>query len=324
MLGCLRALIALGCLVIGVAGAQTQNYPLKPVRIIIPASPGGVTDLLGRALGQRFTEAWGRQTVVENRPGANNQIAAEHVAKSEADGYTLFLSSEGTFVSNPILYAKLAYDPVKDFAPISGLVSIQQALVTSPSLRVQNVKDLLELAKAKPGELSYGSFGTGSSGHLNMEMLQTMAGVKFTHVPYKGATPALTDVMAGHISMMMISASSAVPPWKSGKVKLLAVGGSKRLSQLPEVPTVAEYDLPGFEATSWFGLFATGGTPREIVARINAEVQRIFNDPAFREKVLVPYMFEPITSSPEQFAEFIKSEQQKWGRVIREAKVKHD
>lgn len=322
MTSCLRTVIVIGCLSIGAAGAQ--NYPVKPVRIIVPASPGGVTDLLGRALGQRFTETWGRQTVVENRAGANNQIAAEHVAKSEADGYTLFLSPEGTFVSNPILYAKLPYDPDKDFAPITGLVSIQHALIAAFSLPVQNVKDLLELAKAKPGQLSYASFGTGSSGHLNMEMLQTMAGVKFTHVPYKGATPALTDVIAGHISLMMISASSAVPPWKSGKVKLLAVGGSRRLSQLPEVPTVAEYGLAGFEATSWFGLFATGGTPREVIGRINAEVHRIFRDPAFREKVLVPYMFEPIASSPEQFAEFIRSERQKWGRVIREAKVKSE
>lgn len=320
----LRAVIALGCLSTGVAGIQAQTYPVKPVRIVVPASPGGVTDTLGRALGQRLGEAWGQPVVVENRAGANNLIAAEHVAKSEPDGYTLFLSPESTFVINPGLYSKLPYDPGKSFAPVSGLISIHQALMVSTSLPVQSVKELIGLAKARPGELTYGSFGVGSSGHLNMEMLQAMAGVKFTHVPYKGATPALTDLTAGHLSMMFISVSSAVPQWKAGKARMLAVGSGKRLSQFPEVPTVIESDLPGFEATSWFGLFTTGGAPREVVGKINAEVQRIFGEPVFREKFILPNMFEPITGTPEQFAEFIRVEARKWGRILREAKIKLD
>ena len=320
----LRLLIVLGCLGLATATAQETIYPSKPIHIVVPAAPGGVTDILARALGQRLTETWHQQIVVENRAGANNIIAAEYVAKSVPDGYTLLLSSEGTFVTNPSVYTKLPYDPVRDFEPVTALARINHALIVGPSLPVKDLRELIELAKGKPEELSYGSFGAGSSGHLNMEMLQSMAGVKFVHLPYKGAAPALTDVAAGHVTMMFVSVGSAVPQWKAGKVKILAVGSLKRLPQLPEVPTVAESGLPGYEATSWFGLFVTGGTPREIVAKLNAETQHVFNDPAFREKILAPQLFEPITSSPEQFAEFIRTEAQKWGKVARDAKLRVD
>src|SRR5262249_33074722 len=185
----LRTLIAVACLVAGAVSAQAQTYPAKPVTIIVPAAPGGVTDALGRILAQKFAEAWGQQAIVENKPGANNQIAAEYVAKSPPDGYTLFVGPETTFVVNPSLYSRLPYDPVKDFAPITGLVTINPALTVPPSLPVDNVKGLLELAKSKPGELNYGTFGIGSSGHLNMELLQSLTGVKFQPVHYKGATP---------------------------------------------------------------------------------------------------------------------------------------
>src|SRR5215468_3685171 len=318
----LRIVIAaLGCVVVASA-APAQTYPSKPVTIIVPAAPGGVTDALGRVLAQRFTEAWGQQVIVENKPGANNQIAAEYVAKSSSDGHTLFIGPEVTFVVNPSLYGRLGYDPVNDFVPITGLVTINQALIVHPSLPAENVKDLLALARTKPGELNYGTFGIGSSGHLNMELLQALAGVKLQAVHYKGATPALTDVMAGHIQMMFISVGSAVPQWKAGKVKLLAVGAARRMPLLPEAPTVAESGLPGFEAVSWFGLFAPAGTPRPIVDKVNAEVRRIFADAEFRQNFLDRQYFESIVGTPEDLAAYLKSEEHKWGKVIRDAKLK--
>jgi tripartite-type tricarboxylate transporter receptor subunit TctC len=319
----IRVLITFGCCTVGAAVAPAQNYPTKPITIIVPAAPGGVTDSLARRMGPRLTEAWGQQVIVENKPGANNQIAAEYVAKAAPDGHTLLLGPEVTFVVNPILYSKLPYDPVKDFAPISGLIRINHALIVNTSLPVQNVKDLLDLAKRKPGELNYGTFGVGSTGHLNMEMLQTLAGVKFTPVHYKGATPALTDVTGGHIPMMFISVGSALQPVQSGKVKMLAIGGRTRMPGLPDVPAVAE-TVPDFEAVSWFGLFAPGRTPPEVVAKINAGVRRVFEDKEFREKFLAPQFFEPIVGSPEELTAKLKAETEKWTQVLRAANVKID
>src|SRR5262245_20299303 len=212
----LSPLTALASLIVGAAAAPAQTYPTKPVTIIVPAAPGGVTDALGRILAQKFTDAWGQQAIVENKPGANNQIAAEYVAKSAPDGHTLFIGPEVTFVVNPHLYGKLSYDPVKDFTPIAGLVKINHALIVHPSVPAQTVSELLALGKDKPGTLNYGTFGSGSTGHLNMELLQSLSGAKFTAVHYKGATPALTDVMAGHIQMMYISVGSALPQVDSG------------------------------------------------------------------------------------------------------------
>ena len=318
----LRTCVALACLSLAATVAEAQTYPAKPITIIVPAAPGGVTDSLGRMLAQRFTEVWGQQVVVENKPGANNQIAAEYVAKSPADGHTLLIGPEVTFVVNPSLYSKLSYDPVNDFTPITGLVTINHALIVHPSLPVDSVKDLIALAKSKPGTLNYGTFGVGSSGHLNMELLQALAGVKLQPVHYKGATPALTDVMAGHIQLMFISVGSAVPQWKAGKVKLIAVGAADRMPLLPEAPTVAESGLPGYEAQSWFGLFAPAGTPRDIVAKINGEVRRTFADPEFRKSFLDRQYFTSIVGTPEQLTEYLKSEEQKWGKVVRDAKVK--
>jgi tripartite-type tricarboxylate transporter receptor subunit TctC len=318
----LAGLVALGCLAPAATAAQAQTYPAKPITIVVPAAPGGVTDALGRMLAQRFTEAWGQQAIVENKPGANNQIAAEYVTKSAPDGYTLLIGPETTFVVNPSLYAKLAYDPVKGFTPISGLVTINHALITHPTLQVASAKDLIALAKQKPGELNYGTFGVGSSGHLNMELLQSLAGVKLQAVHYKGATPALTDVIAGHIQMMFISVGSAVPQWKTDKVKLLAVGASKRMALLPEIPTVAESGLPGYEAVSWFGLFGPPGMPADVVGKINAEVRKIFADPEIKKSFLERQYFESIAGSPEQLTSYIKNDEPKWRKVIQDAKVK--
>jgi tripartite-type tricarboxylate transporter receptor subunit TctC len=316
-----HALVAFA-LFLAATAAQAQTYPSKTITIVVPASPGGVTDTLGRALAQRFSAAWGHQAVVENKAGGNNQIAAEYTAKSPPDGHTLFVAPEGTFIANPSLYPKLNYDPRNDFTPIVGLAVINHALITHPSLPVQNVRELLALAKSKPGELNYGTFGIGSSGHLNMEMLQSMAGVKLQAVHYKGATPALTDVMAGHIQLMFVSVGTAVPQWKADKVKLLAIGGGQRMALLPEVPTVAEGGVPGYEAHSWFGLFGPANMPPDVVAKINAEVRRIFDDPEFRKTFLDRYYFTSLADTPEALAAFIKSEEPKWRKVIQDAKVK--
>ena len=315
------AALAMSCALPAGVAAQ-GSYPAKPVTIVVPASPGGVTDMLGRTLAQRFTEAWGQQAVVENKPGANNQIAAEYVTNAAPDGYTLLIGPETTFVVNPSLYPKLPYDPVKGFTPISGLVTINHALIVNPALPVHNVEELIALARQKPGEINYGTFGVGSSGHLNMELFQALSGARFQAVHYKGATPALTDVMAGHIQMMFISVGSAVPQWKGGKVNLIAVGAGKRMRLLPEVPTVAESGLPGYEAVSWFGLFGPPGMPADIVEKINDEVRRTFADPGIQKDFLDRQYFESIAGTPDALAVRISSDEPKWRKVIHDANVR--
>ena len=315
--GCFAPLFALGT-------AQTplaQEYPARPVTLVVPAAPGGVIDRISRLLAQRLSESWGKQFVVEHRPGANNQLAAEYVTKAQPDGYTLLISPEVTFAVNPSLYKRLPYDPFKGFTPIAGLVIINHGLITHPSLPVENVKDLLELARKKPGWLNYGTFGAGSTGHLNMEMLQTMSGTKFTAGHYKGATPALTDVIGGHIQMMFVSVGTVVPQWQERKVKFIAVGAAQRMPLLPQLPTVSEGGVPGYEAVSWFGLFGPPGMPPEVVAKLNAEVRRMFADPELR-KTLDREYFTPIVGSPEELAERIKSDEPKWRKIIQNAGLK--
>ena len=321
MIRATRCLSVAAALLLAPAGAGAETFASRPITIVVPASPGGVTDMLGRILAKRFTEKFG-QAIVENKPGANNQIAAEYVARAAPDGHTLFIGPETTFVVNPSIYPKLNYDPVKDFTPITGLITINQALLVHPSLLVNNVKELVELARAKPGELNYGTFGIGSSSHLNMELFQSEAGIRLTPVHYRGATPALADVMAGHIQLMFISVGSAVPQWKAGKVRMLAVGARKRLDALPEVPTVAESGLPGFEAVSWFGLYGPAGMPADIVAKINAEVRSLFVDPEVRKTFLTPQFFEPLVDTPAELAGYLDAEAKKWSKVVRDAKIK--
>jgi tripartite-type tricarboxylate transporter receptor subunit TctC len=306
------------------APASAQSYPAKPITILVPAAPGGVSDSLARAVAQRFTEAWGQQVIVENRGGANHQIGAASVGKAAPDGHMLMLGAETIFVINPGLYgSKLAYDP-KDFAPVTGLVRANQALVANPALAANTVGELIALAKSKPGEISYATSGIGSAPHVNMALFESMAGAKLLPVHYRGAAPALNDVVAGHVHLLSVAVSSALQPWRGGLVKMLGIGSPKRLPQLPEVPTVAEGGLPGYEAVTWFGLFTTAGTPPQTIGKINTEVQRLFADPAFRERFVVPYMYEVMTSSPEAFGEFIKAETQKWAQVIRDANLKVD
>ena len=302
--------------------AQAQTYPSKTITIVVPAPPGGVTDVLARTLAQRFTAAWGQQAIVENRPGGNNQVAAEHVTRSPPDGHTLLIGPEVTFIANPALYGKLNYDPINGFTAIVGLVIINHALIAHPSLPADSVNDLIALGKRKPGEINYGTYGAGSTGHLNMELLQAVTGAKFTAVHYRGAAPAMTDVIGGHIHMMYIAVGTGAPQWREGKVKLLAIGSKKRMEALSDVPTVAESGLPGYEAVSWFGLFGPPGMPSETVAKINTEVRAMFADPEIKKTVLERYYFESLAGTPQELSDRIKADEPKWRKIIEEAKVK--
>jgi tripartite-type tricarboxylate transporter receptor subunit TctC len=318
----LGALVLLAALS-GAASAQAQSYPTRTITLTVTAAAGGVTDVVARALGQRLAQAWGQQVVIENKGGAAHVVGAQSVAKAAPDGYSLLVAEAGTFTINPTLYGhgKLPYDEEKDFIPITGIVRINQALLGHPSLPANDVRELIELARKTPGELTYGTAGIGSAPHMNMVLFESMAGVKLVPVHYRGAAPALTDVIAGHVNLMSVSVSLALPPFRTGQIKIFGIGSGKRMPPAADVPTVAESGLPGYEATTWFGLFATAGTPQPIVTKINAEVAEILADPQFREKFLAPQMFEPMASSPEEFADYIKAERRKWAKVIREQKL---
>jgi tripartite-type tricarboxylate transporter receptor subunit TctC len=317
------ATLAIGLAFGSCTAASTQPYPSKPIHIVVPFAAGGITDVLGRALGQRLAEVWGQQIVIENKPGGGTgQVGTEYVARSAPDGYTLLVTADATFVTSPHTYSKLPYDPIDDFVPITGLGISPQALVVHPSLPVRTLGDFVDFAKKKPGELNYGTFGIGSSGHLNIILLEGMTGTRFTPVHYRGAAPAITDLIGGHIQMMIVSIGLVAQPWQAGALKVLGFGSTARMAQHPDVPTLAESGLAGYEAGSWYGLAAPKGTPRDIVMKLNGETQRIFNDPAFREKFLAPNFIFSIASSPEAFAERIRLESAKWGKVIRDANVK--
>jgi tripartite-type tricarboxylate transporter receptor subunit TctC len=302
--------------------AQAQTYPAKPIHIIVPFAPGGITDVVARALGQRLSEAWKQQVVVENRPTGAGIVGVDSVAKAAPDGHTLLVAADANFVTAPHTYSKLPYDAFKDFAPISELGISPQALIVHPSVPANSFGELIELGKKKPRELNYGTFGIGTSGHLNIVLLESMTGAKFTPVHYRGATPALTDTIAGHIQMMIVSIGLVAQPWQAGQLKVLGFGSTARIERFPNVPTLAESGLPGYEAGSWYGLFAPAGTPRAIVDRLNSETQRIFSDSAFHDRVLAPSFIYSIVSSPEQFTARIQSDSAKWGKVIREANIK--
>jgi tripartite-type tricarboxylate transporter receptor subunit TctC len=318
----LAALVLLACLV-AAGTARAQSYPTRTITLTVTAAAGGVTDVVARALGQRLAEAWGQQVVIENKGGAAHVVGAQSVAKAAPDGYSLLVAEAGTFTINPTLYGKgkLPYDEETDFIPISGIVRINQALLGHPSLPPGTVRELIALAKERPGDLTYGTAGIGSAPHMNMVLFERMAGVKLQAVHYRGAAPALTDVMAGHVHLMSVSVSLALPALRAGRVKVFGIGSSRRLAGAADIPTVAESGLPDYEASTWFGLFATAGTPRAIVDKINAEVANILADPQFREKVLAPQMFEPMASTPEAFADYIRAQTRKWAEVIRAQKL---
>jgi tripartite-type tricarboxylate transporter receptor subunit TctC len=303
--------------------AQAQTYPTKPVRLVVPFAAGGITDVIARGLAQRLSEIWKQQVFVDNRPsGGSGQVGTEYVARSAPDGYTLLLSADATFVTNPHVYKNLSYDPIKDFVPITGLGISPQALVVHPSVPVHTVRELIELGRARPGEINYGTFGIGTSGHLNIVLIEQTTGAKFTAVHYRGAAPALTDLLGGHIEMMIVSIGLVAQPWQAGQLRVLGFGSTTRIPEFPDVPTLAESGLPGYEAGSWYGLVAPKATPREIVDKINAEARRVFGDPQFAEKMLAPSFIYSIVSSPEEFAERIRRDSDKWGKVIRDANIR--
>jgi tripartite-type tricarboxylate transporter receptor subunit TctC len=310
-------------LLCGGSDAQTASYPDRPITIIVTAAAGGVTDVVARAFGQELSKAWGQPVVIENRGGAAHILGAQSVAKADPDGYTLMVGEAGTFTINPTVYppGKLPYDTDKDFIPISGLVRINQALIADKSLPVANAAELITLAKQKPGQLTYGTAGIGSAPHMNMALFESMADVKLQAVHYRGAAPALNDLYSGSINLMSVSVSLALPAFRAGRVKMLGIGSEKRIPQAPDIPTVAESGLPGYQAITWFGLFGPAALPRDIVTKLNTEVSRIFNDPEFRAHFLDPQMFESMASSPEEFAAYIKTERQKWAKVIHEAHI---
>jgi tripartite-type tricarboxylate transporter receptor subunit TctC len=306
--------------------AQAQSYPSRPITVTVTATAGGVTDVVARAVAQRLSEAWGQQVVIENKGGAAHVIGLAAVAKAPPDGYSLLIAEAGAFVINPTLYGKgrLPYDEEKDFAPITGLVRIHQALLGANAVPAANVRELMALAKREPGALTYSTAGIGSAPHMNMVLFESMAGAKLTPVHYRGAAPALTDVIAGHVNLMSVSVSLALPPMRAGQVKIFGIGSRERLASVPDIPTVAESGLPGFEAATWFGLFAPAGTPGDIVLKINAEVAKILAEREFHEKFLAPQMFEPMASTPEQFARYMQAETAKWAKVIREQNLSID
>jgi tripartite-type tricarboxylate transporter receptor subunit TctC len=317
------AILALALAFEWCAPASAEPYPSKPVHIVVPFAAGGITDVIGRALGQRLAEAWGQQVVIENRPGGGTgQVGTDYVAKSAPDGSTLLVTADATFVTAPHTYSKLPYDAIRDFVPITALGISPQALVVHPSLPVRTLADLVELAKKRPGEINYGTFGIGSSGHLNIILLEGMTGTRFTPVHYRGAAPAITDLIGGHIQMMIVSIGLVRQSWQAGGLKVLGFGSTARIAQYPDVPTLAESGLPGYEAGSWYALAAPKGTSRDVVMKLNLETQRIFDDPAFQQKFLAPNFIFPIVSSPEAFAERIHTESAKWGKVIKDANVK--
>jgi tripartite-type tricarboxylate transporter receptor subunit TctC len=307
----------------GPAVAQTPAYPHRPITVIVTAAAGGVTDVVARALGQGMTKDWGQPVVIENRGGAAHILGAGAVAKAEPDGYTLMVAEAGTFTINPVVYpkGKLPYDTDTAFAPISGLVRINQALLADKKLPVNNAAELIALAKQKPGQLTFGTAGIGSAPHMNIELFENMAGVKFTPVHYRGATPALNDLRAGTVNVMSVSVSLALPPYRAGEIKMLGIGSAKRLPQVPDIPTVAETGLPGYQAVTWFGLFGPAAMPHDLVAKLNAEVQKVFSDPEFQKRFMEPQMFEAMPGSPQDFATFIKGEQAKWAKVIRDGHI---
>jgi tripartite-type tricarboxylate transporter receptor subunit TctC len=305
------------------AGAAAQSYPTKPIRLVVPFPPGGTTDILAREVGQRLSASLGQTVVIDNRPGAGGNIGAELVAKSAPDGYTLLMCTVSTHAINPNLYAKLPYDHVADFAPVILVASVPNVLEVTPSLPVNSVADLIKLAKEKPGQINFASSGSGTSIHLSGELFKTMAGVDMTHVPYKGSAPALTDLIGGQVQVMFDNLPSSLPQIKAGKLRAIAVTSAQRAPALPNVPTIAESGLPGFEATSWFGVVAPAGTPPAIVARLNADMNQWLQTPEAREKLLAQGA-AAAGGSPEQFAAYIRAETEKWAKVVKASGAKVD
>jgi tripartite-type tricarboxylate transporter receptor subunit TctC len=311
------ALLAAGLLL--VTSATAQNYPARPVRVITPVTAGSAVDTVARVVGQKLSDTWSQQVVVDNRVGANGIIGSEAAARAANDGYTMFLGNDAVMAINPALYRKLPYDPVRDFAPVTHAANIPLVLVVHPSLPAKSVKDLIALARAHPGQLNYASGGTGSPQHLPMEMLKAATRIDIVHVPYKGLGPAFNDVLGGQVLMMFAGMSNAVPHHAAGRLRILAVGGTRNPA-LPDVPTVGEAGVPGFYYAAWTGYFVPAGTSRDIAARLHADITRVLALPDVRDR-LNALGFELVGSTPEALAARLKTDTARMAEVVRAAGI---
>ncbi|MEO8442303.1 MAG: tripartite tricarboxylate transporter substrate binding protein, partial [Betaproteobacteria bacterium] len=302
------------------AGACAQAYPNKPIRVVVPFAPGGPSDIFVRAIGPKLTDVWAQPVVVDNRGGAGGVIGIEVVTHAAPDGYTLLLGASGALVINPALNPRLSYDTFRDLAPITRVVINPQLLALHPSLAANNLQELIQIAKAKPGQINYASVGIGSSPHLGMEMLKAMAGINLTHVPYKGTAPALTDLLGGQVSLMFTSMATVLPHVRAGRVKGIAVGSAKRSPAVPDIPTVAESGIAGFDYVTWFAFFAPARTPKEIVTRLNGEIVRILAEPKLAQ-YFASQGAEPSPTSPEGLTQYMHDEHARWKRVIKSANI---
>jgi tripartite-type tricarboxylate transporter receptor subunit TctC len=317
-----RALVA-AALAAVTLGAAAQGYPAKPVRIVNPFAPGGATDQLARLMAQKLTESWGQTVVVENRPGASGAIGMEAVAKAPADGYTLAIATQTTQAANPALYAKLPYDPARDFAPLTLAGSTPLALMVQPGLGVTDLNGLIAYLKANPGKLTYASGGNGTSQHLATELFKSMTRTFIVHIPYKGAGPALTDFLGGQTNIMFDNLPTALPHVKSGKVRAIAISTAKRSALAPELPTLAESGLPGFDLATWFAFYAPAATPKEVTGKVAGDMQRVLAQRDVKDRLLGVGV-DVVGSTPEELARFQRAEQEKWAKIVRDSGAKVD
>ena len=319
----MNRLLLIATLLLAPSTLLAQAYPAKPIRFVVPFPVGGIADVFARVIGQKFNDAWGQPVVVENRTGAGGNIAAEFVAKSPPDGYTLVMGSIGTHSVNVSLFRKLPYDPVKDFAPVALVMEADGLLVVHPSVPVRTVKELIALSKARPGQLTYASAGNGTASHLAGELFKMMAKVDMVHVPYKGNVPAITDLLGGQTSLLFATMPTVLPQVQAGKLRAIAVTGAARSPAAPDLPSIAEAALPGFEVTNWIGVFAPAGTPRDIVSRLNGETSRIMRAPEIQSRLLNEGAKSP-AKTPEEFGAYVRAEIAKWAKVIQQAGIRVD
>jgi tripartite-type tricarboxylate transporter receptor subunit TctC len=317
----------ISCLIAAAAASASaaiaQTYPVKPIRMIVHFPPGGPTDLVARALGQKLSDAWGQQVVIDNRPGAAGVIGVETVVRAAPDGYTLLFATGGSMSIAPAFGTKLPYNVFTDLSPISLVVINPQILVLHPSLQANSVKELIKLARSKPGQINYASVGPGSPNHLGMELLKYMTGIDMVHIPYKGTAPAVTDLLGGQVSLMFNSMPSVLQHVKSGRLKGIAVGSAKRSPAAPDIPTVAEAGVPGFQYVTWYGIFGPAALPKGTVAKLNAEIVRILQDKEVAQR-LAREGAEPAPGTPEELARFMRAEHEQWKKTIAAAKLKLD
>jgi tripartite-type tricarboxylate transporter receptor subunit TctC len=314
---------SLVCALCALTAGQTwaQGFPVRPVRLVVTYTAGGPADIAARALAQKLAELWGQQVVVDNRAGAGGIIGTDLVAKAAPDGYTLLHGTAAGLIINPLLMKQLPYDTLRDFAPVSMVVIVPQLLVTNPAVPAATLKELIALAKARPGALNYASVGVGSPNHLGMELLKSMAGIDMVHVPYKGATPAMADLIAGQVQLAFNGMASVLPQIATGKLKAIAIGSARRSPAAPDVPTVAEAGVPGFEFVAWNGNFAPAATPAAVVAKISGDIRKALAAPAVVQR-LAGLGTEPSASTPAEFAAYLKEDQVRWSRVVKAVGLK--